>query len=224
MLNSFDSSRVLQQLFLKKPVVDMNMLSEILLTKSRMSIFRRLKEIGYFSSYTHAGRYYTLTNIPQFDDDGLWFYQEIGFSRFGTLKATIVELVSGASAGFTHLELSHMLRIKVHNALLDLVKEGRVDRERLENAFIYVASDQDRAAEQIHQRHTAAVAEPGIALAVLSDATVIEVLIETIHAGGVRISSSLVARRLSKRGISVNDKQVEQIFSQYGIPTGKKML
>jgi len=189
-----------------------------------MSIFRRLKEIGYFSSYTHAGRYYTLTNIPQFDDDGLWFYQEIGFSRFGTLKATIVELVSGSSTGFTHLELSHLLRIKVHNALLDLVKEGRMDRARLENAFIYVASEQDKASGQINLRRAAAASESVTELAVLSDATVIEVLIETVHAGHVQISPLMVAKRLSKRGISVSGKQVEQIFDQYGIPTEKKTL
>ena len=36
----------------------------------------------YLSSYTHAGRYYTLENISKFDEQGLWFYRD------GTLKET----------------------------------------------------------------------------------------------------------------------------------------
>ena len=73
----------------------------------------------------------------QFDENGLWFHQEIGFSRFGTLKATIIELVCGSSAGLTHLELSQLLRIKAYNSLLDLVKKGMVGRERMEKSFLY---------------------------------------------------------------------------------------
>ena len=135
MLNKPDSLKKLQKLFLKQPIVDMSALFKILQTKSRMSIFRRLKGIGYFSSFTHAGKYYTLTNTPQFDDKGLWFHQEIGFSQFGTLKATIIELVCGSSAGLTHLELSQLLRIKVYNSLLDLAKEGQIGRERIDKSL-----------------------------------------------------------------------------------------
>jgi hypothetical protein len=223
MINKPDSLKKLQKLFLKQTIVDMSALSKILQTKSRMSIFRRLKEIGYFSSFTHAGKYYTLTNTPQFDDKGLWFHQEIGFSQFGTLKATIIELVCGSSAGLTHLELSQLLRIKVYNSLLDLVKEGQVGRERIDKSFLYVASERGKATEQIN-RQRAATAESARDVTVISDTFVIEVLIETIHAGRVEISPSLVTKRLSDRGILIGNKQVEQIFKQYGIPLEKKML
>jgi len=223
MLNKSDSLKKLQKLFLKQSILDMSALSKILKTKSRMSIFRRLKEIGYFSSFTHAGKYYTLTNTPQFDDKGLWFHQEIGFSQFGTLKATIIELVCGSSSGFTHLELSQLLRIKVYNSLLDLVKEGTVGRERINKSFLYVAPELSKATEQIN-RQRGATAESVRDVTVISDTTVIEVLIETIHAGKVKISPSLVTKRLFKRGILIGNKQVEQIFKQYGIPVEKKIL
>ncbi len=223
MLTKSESLKSLQKIFLKQQVVNMSALSKILQTKSRMSIFRRLKEIGYFSSFTHAGKYYTLTNTPQFDENGLWFYQEIGFSRFGTLKATIIELVCGSSAGFTHLELSQLLRIKVYNSLLGLVKEGMVSRERIEKAFLYVAPEHGKATEQINRQRTA-TAELVSDVTVVSGTIIIEVLIETIHAGKVEISPSLVARRLSNRGMLISNKQVEQIFKQYGIPLEKKNL
>ena len=69
----------LQKIFRRYQIVDMNMRFQTLKTKSRMSIFRRLREIGYLSSYTHTGRYYTLSRIPQFDNYGLWFYQALVF-------------------------------------------------------------------------------------------------------------------------------------------------
>lgn len=223
MLTKPESIKSLQKIFLKQQVVNMSVLSKILQTKSRMSIFRRLKEIGYFSSFTHAGKYYTLTNTPQFDENGLWFHQEIGFSRFGTLKTTIIELVCGSSAGLTHLELSQLLRIKVYNSLLDLVKAGMVGRERMEKSFLYVAPEHGKATEQIYRQRTA-TAESVRGVTVVSDTTVIEVLIETIHAGRIEISPSLVTKRLTNRGILIANKQVEQIFKQYGIPLEKKNL
>jgi len=70
-----------------------------------MSVFRRLREIGYLSSYTHTGSYYTLADIPEFDDFGLWRHQAIGFSRFGTLKATVARRAENADTGCTHAEL-----------------------------------------------------------------------------------------------------------------------
>jgi hypothetical protein len=223
MLDKSGSAKALHKLFRRFLVVDMDMLSKTLQTKSRMSIFRRLREIGYLSSYTHTGRFYTLAHIPQFDDYGLWFHQSIGFSRFGTLKATIVELVDRSSAGLTHSELNHILRVRVHNALLGLVREGRVQREHFENAFLYVRPVPDQAAVQVSKRcekpsNKSKKIEP------IPATTVIEVLIETIHAGQVRIDPSLVANRLSVRGVPITVKQVEQIFIQYAIASEKKIM
>ena len=88
--------------------------------RSRRSLFRDLKRLGYLSSFTHAGRYYTLEEIPQFDLDGLWFHEGVGFSRLGTLKETVGQLVREAPAGKTHGELRALLRVRVHNTLHDL--------------------------------------------------------------------------------------------------------
>jgi hypothetical protein len=73
--------------------MDMNTLLNALDGRSRRSVFRDLTTIGYLSSYTHTGRYYTLVHIPEFDEHGLWFFQGVGFSKAGTLKSTITELV-----------------------------------------------------------------------------------------------------------------------------------
>src|SRR4030042_1109795 len=99
MLDQVASKKALKGLFRRVSVADLDTLSRTLQTKSRMSIFRRLKDIGYYSSYTHAGGFYTLAHIPQFDEYGLWLHQGIGFSKAGTQKATVLKLVETAPSG-----------------------------------------------------------------------------------------------------------------------------
>jgi len=106
MLDKTTSAKTLNNLFKRLPVVAIDILKKTLKTNSRMSIFRRLNEIGYRSSYTHAGRYYTLSYIPRFDKYGLWFHQGIGFSQVGSLKATISNLVDTSLAGLTSTVIS----------------------------------------------------------------------------------------------------------------------
>ena len=221
MLDKVASVRALKKLFRRFPVADLNTLSRTLDTRSRMSIFRRLKDFGYFSSYTHAGSFYTLGHIPQFDDYGLWIHQGIGFSKEGTLKATLLDLVEAAPSGFTHTELKYLLRVKVHNALLGLVREGRISREHIEKAYLYTSSDTGEALDQISRRRML-LAESDKGTNILPITTVIDVLIETIHAGKLRVAPRHISQRLAARGCSVTTRQVERIFGQYGIDALKK--
>jgi len=49
-----------------------------------ISARRFFKQIGYFRSYTHNGKWYTLRNSPTFDRDGLWQFKGMGFSKRAT--------------------------------------------------------------------------------------------------------------------------------------------
>ena len=221
MLDKVASARALKRLFRRFPVADLNTLSRTLDTESRMSVFRRLKTFGYFSSYTHAGSFYTLSHIPQFDDYGLWMHQGIGFSKEGTLKATLLKMVETAPSGFTHTELNHLLRVKVHNTLLGLVREGRIGREHIEKTYLYTGADAGEALDQISRRRIL-LAKSDKGTNILPITTVIDVLIETIHAGKLHVAPGLISQRLVARGCFVTTRQVEQIFGQYGIDALKK--
>jgi len=130
----------LTRVFRRKRVMDMRSIEDALDGRSRRSIFRDLSTIGYLASYTHTGRYYTLDPIPEFDEHGLWFFQGVGFSKKGTLKRTVVDLVHGAEAGRRHDELELIVRIRVHNTLLILVRDMAISRERVEGAYLYVVT------------------------------------------------------------------------------------
>ncbi len=76
----------LENFIKSRRVVEMRDLFEVVESTSRMTVFRRLSGVEYLCSYTHAGRYYTLFDIARFDSDGIWFYDDIGFSQNGSLK------------------------------------------------------------------------------------------------------------------------------------------
>jgi hypothetical protein len=54
---------------------------------------RRLKAWRAYTSYNHNGRYYTLPEIADFDENGLWQYQGVFFSKHGNLKQTLAHLL-----------------------------------------------------------------------------------------------------------------------------------
>jgi len=81
----------------------------------------------------------------------------VGFSRAGTLKRTTADLVRISEAGRTHPELEQIVRVRVHNTLLDLVEEKEIGRERLGGLTIYVSPDKTRSAISRPGEHCAAM-------------------------------------------------------------------
>lgn len=219
------SQKALRKIFRRKSIVDIDDLFETLDTHSRMSVFRRLKDIGYMTSYTDAGRYYTLPEIPKFDPWGLWFHKCVGFSRAGTLKATVVELVQSSDAGMTPRELLNVLRLRIantlHNTLHDLIKKRHLDRQRLEGLHLYTSAQPDRAGDQI-KRRIEKVRSTSKPPEYPSTEATIAVLVQALQAGEALSHPSAVSARLVAQGMTITAKQVENIFSQYGLQAGKK--
>jgi hypothetical protein len=73
--------------------------------RPRSSLFRDLKKLNLISSYTDPGQYHALKSAATFDKNGLWFFQDVGFSQYGTLKNTLVHTISHAKVGMTHGEM-----------------------------------------------------------------------------------------------------------------------
>jgi hypothetical protein len=204
----------LNQLFRRKRAALLDDLRESLGTASRTTVFRILKTIGYFTSYSHAGRFYTLRGIPKFDRLGLWSWRGIGFSSHGTLRATLVFLIDQSEAGKTHEELQSLLGLRVHDTLRSLVQEGTITRERFENVYIYLSSDTKKAATQVAARqklHALKSASPTPTDPLL----VIDVLVEVIH--HPREDAAGIAKRLRASGRIVTPKQVEDVFHAYSV-------
>jgi hypothetical protein len=58
----------INKLFRTQTVVVLTDLLRALRKRSAVTVFHVLKAMGYYTSYSHKGRYYTLERIPKFDD------------------------------------------------------------------------------------------------------------------------------------------------------------
>src|SRR5271157_5941104 len=85
-----------------------------------MTVVRALRKTGYHNSFNANAAYYTLPQTPVFDDHGLWFHRQIGFSQHGNLLQTLAALVANAPAGCTVPELEAQLATPVANLLCRL--------------------------------------------------------------------------------------------------------
>ena len=88
---------------------------------SRRTAFRKLKDLHARTSYSHRGGYYTLDELADFDEHGLWTFAGVRFSRAGTLVATAEAFVNHAEAGHFVDELDNLLGVGTQDALRKLV-------------------------------------------------------------------------------------------------------
>lgn len=175
------------------------------------SVRRFLKTIGYYSSFTHNGAWYTLHNIPRFSREGLWFYQEIGFSRAGSLTDTLIELTSRSHAGMTAEALGEKLRCRCHSILVQLYRQGRMQRAKAGRSYVYLAADHGTATAQ--RQAIAKKEQPALSLPASIAVLVLVAFIQNPHA-----DFKALAHILSKKHrITVKDFQIEELFDQYAL-------
>ncbi len=195
----------------KHRVVTIEQICKILGVKSRMSAHRYLQQIDYLTSYSHGGKYYTLRKTAEFDQFGLWYSGDIGFSTHGTLLETIVHLVADSEKGKTTEELTRQCRLRVQNALLQLVKEKKLSREKTGNIYRYLG-EHDLHKKRRQKKHTTDSAQDS-----LSEWIVIDVLVEIIRKSKEIIHPTEIAASLQKRGSSISLHQVQQVFQLHSL-------
>lgn len=139
----------IEDLFKTNKIATLDELKTALRTRSTMTVFRKLRSIGYLSSYSHRGKYYTLPGIARFGQTGLWELHAIWFSEFGNLVETSKEFVDSSVAGFTAKELESALHVETKHALLKLFQAKRLYREKVSGLYVYVAFEPARRKSQI---------------------------------------------------------------------------
>ncbi len=121
----------LARLLRRNKIATMSELKKALGTQVEVTVFRKLKQLSYRSSYSHRSRYYTLDEIARFDPRGLWSFQSVWFSRQGTLVATAEAFVENSAAGHFVEELDNLLHVSAKEPLLKLVRQQRLARQPL---------------------------------------------------------------------------------------------
>src|ERR1700684_2337805 len=131
----------LRGLLLRNQIATLDEMKQALGTPVDLTVFRKLKPLGYLTSYSHRGRYYTLREIARFDDHGLWSQADVWFSRFGTLLTTAESFINRSPRGFFADELARALHVEVQDALHQLTQQRRVTRQIVSGLYLYTAID-----------------------------------------------------------------------------------
>ena len=144
--------QALKQFFDRHKIATLDQLRETLGNPARCTVFRKLDDLQYLSSYSHRGKYYTLKSIARFSEQGLWSFQSVCFSRFGNLLQTAQAFVHHSEAGYSAAELKDILQVKTKHALAQLVRDGRLERETFDSVYVYLSAQKDVAGRQIEAR------------------------------------------------------------------------
>jgi hypothetical protein len=153
--------------------------------------------------------------LAKFDEDGLWFFQDVGFSRYGTLKRSLVHVITHSQAGMTHREMRKLFRVEVQKPLTDLVSTNAVARQLLPSRIhVYLSADETSVA-QLERR--LAIGDKALDVALPVDSIRIEILVEVIRAPERTLDQKVLGPRLRQRGVLVKDEEVRYVLAYYDI-------
>jgi hypothetical protein len=147
----YDESKLVE-LFRTRKISTMRKLKEALGTAVDLTVLRKLKSLGYRTSYSHRGAYYTLERAAHWDRQGLWFYAPAHFSRHGTLLETAEHFVTISESGYTAGELEAELGVSVKEPLLKLVQDKRLRRDGAGTVYVHYAAAAEQAESQRQNR------------------------------------------------------------------------
>jgi len=214
---TFSAQKVLQPFYQNKILT-----KEQLLTHSgcsSMTAWRILTNHGYVTSYNFNAAYYTLADIPEFDELGLWSYRNIRFSAHGSLTNTIMALVASSDSGLDARQLDDRLGLSTRPTLTRLSVHNKLDREKIDNIYVYFDSEDKHKASQ-RNRRLDEVKATRMQMALPEAERIIAVLVELVQYPELTVKQR--SRRLRKKGVIISAEEIEHILDHYELKQKKK--
>ncbi|MEA3457784.1 MAG: hypothetical protein U9R21_03810 [Candidatus Thermoplasmatota archaeon] len=138
----------------------------------------KLKSWKTYTSYNQNGRFYTLPQVPEFNQHGLWRYKDIAFSKHGNLKKTIIHLVTVSPAGLSGRELGELLGLSPQSFMHHFSKCPGMRREKYEGVFVYFTDDDELYKRQKRQKFSDVSLST---VATISDSEAVMILVAIIN-------------------------------------------
>ncbi len=161
---------------------------------------RRLKDWQALTSYNQNGRFYTLPQVPVFNQHGLWRYKDISFSKYGNLKKTIIHLVMVSSAGLSGRELGDLVDLSPQSFMHHFSNCPGLCREKYNGVFVYFTDEPDIYERQRRQRQTDLCR---IAVTAISDSEAVMILVAIISHHGISADDILALPKIKKSKLTL---------------------
>lgn len=206
-----DTLQSIENHFIEKNVLTLQNLSKFLSASVR-TVQRMVSPLDTIRSYDHNGRYFSLEKLARFNSMGIWEYNNIHFSRFGTLKNTLVAIINNSSQGMDASQIKDVLGLDTRTFLFQYKDVSGIKREKVGSHYVYFSSEPKQFSRQLSNRKQslASMAQPP-----LEGTAAISVLVETIKHPDFTFDQ--LSKHLGKQGIKIKPEIIEDFFLFYGI-------
>jgi len=207
-----NQTREVFKVFKKRKVLTMIKLIAIMMCSER-TIQRRLKSWGAYTSYNKNCRYYTLADIPHFNQYGIWKYKGIFFSNFGNLKNTVIAVVKQSESGLNAQELCEIVGLPSYTFLSHFKDDLNFHREKHKGVYVYFSKDPDQFNKQKRKRES--IIESTALLDLPTDAEAIIILVELIKHPADKIDQ--LVRRVRRKGVPISTQKIKNLLIYHGL-------
>ena len=169
---SVERDKSIRNLFNSNKIATIDEVKAVANSTSTMTVYRALSRLGYLSSYSHRGKFYTLPEIPEYNQYGIWSFRSDRFSKQGNLLDTTEFLVQNSEQGFAASELESLVQVEVKHALVRLLRLKKISRSKFDGRFVYFSIEsRDRRRQMLlHDKSTvAAVTGKGLETEILPE-------------------------------------------------------
>lgn len=203
--------KVIAAKFMKQKIVTLAEISE-LLDCSIHTAKPHVKKLGAVTSINHNAKYYSLPQIINFDENGLWEYKKVRFSKYGTLKATIIALVNNSDAGMNATEISELLAVAPHTLLAAMADKRELMRSKHARSFVYFSIDEELHNVQLQKRKEM---NEQRSADLIPDAIGVLVLVEFIQ--NPELSLEKLTNRLNHKGAKITESLLHDFLGYHGL-------
>ncbi len=173
---------------------------------------KRLRSWHAHTSYNHNGTYYTLPQVAVFDNNGLWEWKGVRFSRHGNLRQTFTSLVAASRGGLGSSELGKILGMAPRSFLWHFRDIPGIRREKSGGEFVYfsdIPQVRDRQQRKRNEGRLHRMTHEAI------DSTPVLILVDRIKHPDSTVESC--ASRLRKQGKRISAREVRLLLEHHGL-------
>ncbi len=174
------------------------------------TIKRDLKKWNAVTSFNKNGKYYSLPEFLDFDENGLCFLNEIGFSQNGNLIKTMAALASTSAAGLSANDFEKLLRFKFnsYSVITKVVERANLNRKKFNGVYFYFSEDKKTFDKQVTKREKITVKK-------MPDVIAVQVLVELIN--DPEIDAKRISNQLKKRSIYASPEEICHFLKENNI-------
>jgi len=221
-------SNDLKSLILKSKMSTMVEMKAVMGTDVDATIFRKLRELDYLRSYSHRGKYYTVPEVAEFDARGLWSCRDVHFSKQGSLLNAIEHHVDRSVSGYFEYEIESLLQVTVRVAVLKLLKENRISRQKVSGRYLYCSPRMRKRNRQSNDRKKRQIIEDSTLEPMSSEMmfqegkTLVELFLSLLDEKQRRIFAGLESIKMGYGG----DRKIAHLFGldMHTVAKGRKEL